>query len=107
MLQASEGFVFWDVMPCTLVASYQHREICSLYHSSTLKMVAAGFCVTLLTVRVHVITHQKTVMFIINAISASFHAYVQAVSCGIEHSSVCKKVVHYYVLLDVLGEKCM
>jgi len=37
-------------MPGTLVASYQHRGTCNLYHSSTLKMVAVGFCLTLLTI---------------------------------------------------------
>lgn len=33
------------------------------------------------------------------------HAFVQAVSCGIEHSNVCKKVVEYCVLFDTLGEE--
>jgi hypothetical protein len=46
-------------------------------------------------------------MFITTAISASFHAHVRAVSCGIERSSVCKKAVEYYVLFDTLGEECM
>jgi hypothetical protein len=32
---------------------------------------------------------------------------VQAVSCSIEHSSVCTKVVEYCVLFDTLGEECM
>jgi len=46
-------------------------------------------------------------MFITTAISASFHANVQAISCGIEHSSVCKRVVHYCVLFDTLREEHM
>ena len=39
--------------------------------------------------------------------SALFNVYMQAVSCGIEHSIVCKKVVHYCVLSDTLREERM
>jgi hypothetical protein len=53
-----------------------------------------GFCVILLSVRIRVVLHQKTVMFITTTISALFHAYVQEVSCGVEHISVFKKGVH-------------
>ena len=44
-------------------------------------------------------------MFITTAMTASFHAYVQAVSYGIEYSSVYNKVVEYCVLFDTLGEE--
>jgi len=37
-------------------------------------------------------------MFITTVVSVSIRAYVQALSCGIEHSSVCKKAVEYCVL---------
>jgi hypothetical protein len=60
-----------------------------------------------LSVRVHFITHQKTVKIITTSMSAPFNVYMQAVSCGVEHSSVCKKVVHYCVLFDTLREEHM
>jgi hypothetical protein len=56
---------------------------------------------------VHVTTHQKTVIFNSIGVIASFYAYVQAVSCGIEHSSGCKKAVEYFILFVTSGEECM
>jgi hypothetical protein len=71
-------------------------------------MVAAGFCVTLLTICYSTCHHTPDDSnFITTAMTAWFHAYVQAVSNGIEHSSVCKKLLEYCVLFDTLGEEFM
>ena len=46
-------------------------------------------------------------MFITTAMTVSFHAYVLALSYGIEHSSLCKKAVDYFVLFDTWEQECM
>ena len=46
-------------------------------------------------------------MFITTAMTVSFHACVLALSYGIEHSSLCKKAVDYFVLFDTWEQECM
>jgi hypothetical protein len=87
-------------MPCTLVTSYQCFRGCN----TSIPFYPEGEI--LLSVRAHVSTHQKTGMFITTVMTASFHAYVQAVSYGIEYSSICNKIVEYCVLFDTLREEC-